>query len=274
MCGNENTKEPPYLDAKITAWNRRDKKIASFPMTYVKKDDFPFMKGDLKDNFVEIYKQGNFKYILYVEGHCAACRYGFMMQLGSVILKVDSLCVADQMWYFPLLKPFVDHVPVKKDLSDLREKIEWCRKNDDKCKEIAESAQRLYSYYISTDGVLDYMQAVLFQIASRRKQAPYWAQPAPQALPTIKSQCSAGLARNGNSRNCYEGGLCASCTIMKEREEKRERERDSKQAKTLTQEQLELRELKRAKKSENVKIAGQKRMELLERTKKMCDAPT
>lgn len=61
-----------------------------------------------------------------------------MMRLGSVILKVvsndnkistdykcfflfflfkvESKCVADQMWYFPLLKPFYDHVPVKADL--------------------------------------------------------------------------------------------------------------------------------------------------------------
>lgn len=28
------------------------------------------------------------RYLVYVEGHCAACRYGFMMRLGSVILKV------------------------------------------------------------------------------------------------------------------------------------------------------------------------------------------
>ena len=74
---------------------------------------------------------------------CAACRYGFMMRLGSVILKVtDCFCVcmmyeiprgrlfnphtlhdvvcccvqvtprqvADTMWYFPLLQPYVDHV--------------------------------------------------------------------------------------------------------------------------------------------------------------------
>lgn len=32
--------------------------------------------------------------------------------------------MADQMWYFPLLRPYVDHVPVKADLSDLDEKIE------------------------------------------------------------------------------------------------------------------------------------------------------
>ncbi|CAN0434369.1 unnamed protein product [Scytosiphon promiscuus] len=46
-----------------------------------------------------------------------------MMRLGSVILKVTSRCVADSMWYFPLLEPWVDHVPVKADLSDLEEKI-------------------------------------------------------------------------------------------------------------------------------------------------------
>lgn len=31
--------------------------------------------------------------------------------------------MADGMWYFPLLEPWVDHVPVKADLSDLEEKI-------------------------------------------------------------------------------------------------------------------------------------------------------
>ena len=41
------------------------------------------------------------------------------MRLGSVILKVLPRQVADTMWYFPLLKPYVDHVPVKADLSDL-----------------------------------------------------------------------------------------------------------------------------------------------------------
>ena len=77
----------PYLDAKITGWNMRDKKTYNGKMTYLKKANFLF-EGDRKKNFVEIYKQGTYKYLMYIEGHCAACRYGFMMQLGSVILKV------------------------------------------------------------------------------------------------------------------------------------------------------------------------------------------
>ena len=93
--GSENVRHA-YLDAKITGWNSRDKKIHSEKMTYVKQREFPFEGG--KKNFVEIYKQATYKYLLYIEGHCAACRYGFMMQLGSLILKVESSCVADQMW--------------------------------------------------------------------------------------------------------------------------------------------------------------------------------
>ena len=34
-----------------------------------------------------MYEQGCFKYILYVEGHCAANRYAFLMRLGSVVFR-------------------------------------------------------------------------------------------------------------------------------------------------------------------------------------------
>ncbi|KAL3792721.1 hypothetical protein ACHAW5_005826 [Stephanodiscus triporus] len=68
-----------------------------------------------------------------VDGHCAACRYGFMVRLGSVILKIASRQVADTIWYFPLLQPYVDHVPVKSDLSDLEEKIRWLVGSPSQC---------------------------------------------------------------------------------------------------------------------------------------------
>ena len=34
----------------------------------------------------------------------------------------------------------------------------WCRENDDKCREIAHTAQELYKMYVSREGILDYMQ--------------------------------------------------------------------------------------------------------------------
>ena len=37
---------------------------------------------------IPMYEQAKYKYILYVEGHCAAARYASMMAFGSVIIKV------------------------------------------------------------------------------------------------------------------------------------------------------------------------------------------
>ena len=86
------------------------------------------------------------------------------------------------MWYFPLLQPMVDHVPVKADLSDLEERIRWCRANDGKCKQIAQSCRRLYDRFISDEGVLDYWQMACAEICRRTLQAPSWVRPVDLAM--------------------------------------------------------------------------------------------
>lgn len=152
------------LDAAITGWNARDKKIAGKDMAFIEPTQFHFKGG--KQNFVAIYKQASYKYLVYVEGHCASCRYGFMMRLGSVILKVKSTCVADTMWFFPMLQPYIDHVPVKADLSDLMSQIEWCKSHDAECKIIAQNAANLHKKYLAIDGIRDYMQGMMTTLSA------------------------------------------------------------------------------------------------------------
>lgn len=233
----------PFLDAKITGWNMRDKKVSHSRMDYVKKEQFPF-NGDRNANFVEIYKQSTYKYVLYVEGHCAACRYGFMMQLGSVILKVDSKCVADKMWYFPLLQPYRDHIPIKADLSDLREKLEWCHTHDDECKKIAANAQQIYKEFVSREAILDYMQAVCVEIGRRSVAPPHWAcdPPAPSKPPRSAHRAS-GM--------CIAGCLGCSDLLQADREAESQRAinagavSDQKQAEKSTK--REIAEMRRAR---------------------------
>ena len=47
------------------------------------------------------------------------------------------------------------------DLSDLIDKIKWCRANDKKCQEIAQNARRFYDTYLNKNSMLDYMQKIL-----------------------------------------------------------------------------------------------------------------
>ncbi len=220
--GQENEDFPvPYLDAALTGWNMRDKKIASEPMTFIKKKDFVFKVG--KTNFVPIYEQAKYKYLLYVEGHCAACRYSFLMRLGSVILKVESRCVADEMWYFPLLRPFVDHVPVKADMSDLDEQIQWCRDHDAECQQIAANARKLYDTFCAKEGILDYLQLVTHKIAARWHKVPAWWQPSPLgfARPQMGgADGGGGGGRGGGGGPPHQGGdkcSCRRCTEDRER---------------------------------------------------------
>ena len=110
------------------------------------------------------------------------------MRLGSVILKVAPRQVADRMWYFPLLKPYEDHVPVKSDLSDLEEKIRWCREHDDECRQIGENAKRFYEKYVGRDALLDYVEMTCKNIAKRFVDPPCWWTPPPaeQAPPKLR----------------------------------------------------------------------------------------
>jgi len=154
--------ENKYLDAKLTSWNIRDKKILDHPITYIKPDKFQFTAS--KDNYVQFIEQSKYKYLLYIEGHSAANRYSFLMKMNCVILKVKSTVIADKLWYFPLLEPYIDHIPIESDLSNLIEVIEWCKNNDDKCKIIAENAKKFYNKYINKDSLYDYIELICNKI--------------------------------------------------------------------------------------------------------------
>lgn len=53
------------------------------------------------------------RYLVYAEGHCAACRYGFMMRLGSVILKVsdhkNGFRMINSVFFNPNPAPLTDY---------------------------------------------------------------------------------------------------------------------------------------------------------------------
>ncbi|ETV93176.1 hypothetical protein H310_12782 [Aphanomyces invadans] len=209
----------PYLDAEITAWNLRDKKIAGHPMTFLRKDKFKgrgeFTAG--KEHYIPMYEQSKFKYILYVEGHCAANRYAFLMRLGSVILKVSSKCVADEMWYTPLLVPMEDHVPIQQDLSDLAEKIEWCRAHDDECRAMAARAKEKYEQYVSKQGIYDYMELITTHVAQRFVPEPtHWGYTRPESH--LEKDPRKPSFQPDRNHSCVGGKTSRFCTGCEENE--------------------------------------------------------
>lgn len=68
----------------------------------------------------------------------APYRTPYLLAGGSLVFKPDSKYT--EHFYNDLI-PNVHFVPVKKDLSDLVDKLKWAIDNDDKVKEIAKNGQ-------------------------------------------------------------------------------------------------------------------------------------
>ena len=144
----------PLVDAGITNWNIRTRKIQG--QKYLQTIDIN--KQPPLVQRLTSQQQANYKYIINIDGHVTAFRLSNELSFGSIILLVQS---DYYIWYMKMLKPYEHYVPVKRDLSDLFEKIRWCRNNDDKCQQISINALNFYKKYICRKGIFDYLQNLL-----------------------------------------------------------------------------------------------------------------
>lgn len=76
-------------------------------------------------------------------------------------------------------QPWVDHVPVSADYSDLQERVQWCRDNDGKCQEIVRNAKRFYDAFLSREALLDYMALTLSHVSACFVREPCMHDPPP-----------------------------------------------------------------------------------------------
>ena len=148
----------PYLDAGITKWNLRPRKITG--EKYLQTIDIETLPFTLT-KFMSPQEQTGYKYIINVEGHVASYRLSRELESGSCILLVECKY---KLWYSHLLVPYTHYVPVKSDLSDLFSQIEWCKANDSKCKKIAENALVFSKTTLTKDGILDYLENILISL--------------------------------------------------------------------------------------------------------------
>jgi hypothetical protein len=147
---------PNMLDVGITNWNLRIRKNKDSEYLQIPEVKDLRLVGKLSPE-----KQSNYKYVINVDGHVSAFRLSLELSMGSCILMVKS-SQNWKLWFSNMLEPYIHYVPVKSDLSDLVDQITWCRKNDEKCKKMAENSLDFYNKYLTKKGVLDNLQKTLF----------------------------------------------------------------------------------------------------------------
>jgi hypothetical protein len=150
-------KYPDIIDSKITKWGNYRARFSNKEHLNLLKISKDYEKKYGTSSFMSFAEFSNYKYILHLDGHAGAVRLGKTMGLHSLLLIPDTDFT---IWIQEYLIAWVHYVPIKKNLSDLVEKIRWCKMNDDKCKKMSEECNKVYNIHISRDGLLNHMQKV------------------------------------------------------------------------------------------------------------------
>jgi len=148
----DNNKQ--ILDAKIVRWVQRLKKSEK-DTEFNKINTYELEKQGIKlaqkVPLNEVYK---YKYVINVDGNISAFRLGFLLGIGSTILMVEGKY---KLWFEQWLIEGVHYIRIKEDLSNLKEKIEWCINHDDECKKIAENSVKFFNDKLTLEPIYDYM---------------------------------------------------------------------------------------------------------------------
>jgi hypothetical protein len=154
-------KDIPYLDAGISKWQARARKLKNSRYLQTINVNEMEKKGIKTSSFLDYFQQSEYKYLIHVDGHVSAFRLSVELSMGCCLLIVDSKY---SLWFKHLLVPYEHYIPIKEDLSDLFQQIKWCRDNDTKCETISKNALLFYNTYLKKEGILNYLQSLLVSL--------------------------------------------------------------------------------------------------------------
>ena len=80
------------------------------------------------------------RWILDIDGNVNSWGLLWKLLSGSCVLRVES---ARGQWYHHRLQPYRHLVPIRADLSDLEQQLDWCFANPASCEAIAAAGQQL-----------------------------------------------------------------------------------------------------------------------------------
>lgn len=172
-----------YRDRSMWTQHRRGK-FCSFSKQYPDLVDATFSSywevtlGDLIDEFFAFFPKKSaswdeyiqHKYLIELDGYVAGtpgCAWKLLS--NCAVFKHDSPFI---LWYFRVMKPWVHYIPVKSDLSDVFEKLNWAKTHDEEAKQIAENGRRFAKENIMPEHLYLYCYKVLKKYAELQKFNP------------------------------------------------------------------------------------------------------
>uniref|UniRef100_A0A672J1T8 Glycosyl transferase CAP10 domain-containing protein n=1 Tax=Salarias fasciatus TaxID=181472 RepID=A0A672J1T8_SALFA len=103
-----------------------------------------------------------YKYLFNFRGVAASFRFKHLFLCGSLVFHVGDEW---QEFFYPQLRPWVHYIPVKQDLSNVRELLQFVKDNDAIAQEIAKRGQEFILNHLRMEDVTCYWENLLKQFS-------------------------------------------------------------------------------------------------------------
>ncbi len=120
--------------------------------------------------FVSWEETLSYKYQMALDGvTCSFPATQWKLLSGCLTFKQES---DDIMYFYDEMIPWTHYVPVRNDLSDLKEKIQWAKDHDEMAHQIADNARAFVLDHLMPEHILLYCYKCLVKYASLQKFVP------------------------------------------------------------------------------------------------------
>lgn len=145
---DQSQKYSDLIDAKFTNYVQMDEETKKLMISKYGVSNSSKKKEQLK-----------YKVQITIDGNSSTYP-GFLWRLlsNSVNIKQES---DEIQWFYRIVKPNIHYVPVKNDLSNIIQQIEWINNNDSEAKQISENARKLVQENLKITDIYHYIYVLL-----------------------------------------------------------------------------------------------------------------
>lgn len=133
-----------------------DKNILDIRPTFFKKDGNGI---NYCDNFMTLEQQVKiWKYLLDIEGNGWSARFKLFLWSGRPVFLIDR---PFKEYFYQFLQPWEHYIPVKRDLSDLKQNFEIIEKDNNLYDTISKKSVEFAQKYLSRDYAINYWKSII-----------------------------------------------------------------------------------------------------------------
>jgi hypothetical protein len=123
--------------------------------------------SSLPENYLSLPDHCNYKYLLDLQGNGYSARVKFLLHTKRPLFYQARKF--HEYWFWDL-KPFVHYIPVKEDLSDLQDMIDWAENHPSEREAIAQNAYDFALSNLKREDAMARLKSILIRLGGQKQK--------------------------------------------------------------------------------------------------------